>query len=141
MKSKSFYFFAMSMALCLVLLSLTGCPKKPPKIPDVPLGLTETTTPEEAKPMLDFQSVPEISVINFDYDKSDLTNEARKILQDNAIYLKAHTELDVSVEGHCCECGTNEYNLALVVQEKFTSLPQYGQNFGPNLMAFPQYGQ
>ena len=46
-------------------------------------------------------------------DKADLADEARASLQKNADYLKRWTSLRISVEGHCDERGTAEYNLAL----------------------------
>jgi peptidoglycan-associated lipoprotein len=49
----------------------------------------------------------------FALDSSDLADEARASLQKNADYLKRWTSLRISVEGHCDERGTAEYNLAL----------------------------
>ncbi|HCJ67650.1 MAG TPA: peptidoglycan-associated lipoprotein, partial [Elusimicrobia bacterium] len=49
----------------------------------------------------------------FDFDKYDLFPEAQAILQNNADFLKKNPELKVLIEGHCCECGTVEYNLGL----------------------------
>jgi peptidoglycan-associated lipoprotein len=51
--------------------------------------------------------------VYFGLDKSDLADEARAALQKNADYLKRWTSLRISVEGHCDERGTAEYNLAL----------------------------
>jgi len=51
--------------------------------------------------------------INFEFDKYDLTPEARAILAENAKVLRAHPNLNVQIEGHCDERGSNEYNLAL----------------------------
>jgi peptidoglycan-associated lipoprotein len=49
----------------------------------------------------------------FGLDRADLADEARAALQKNADYLKRWTALRISVEGHCDERGTAEYNLAL----------------------------
>ncbi len=51
--------------------------------------------------------------IHFDYDKSDIKASDRAILQGIADFLKANPTAKVSIEGHCDERGTNEYNLAL----------------------------
>ncbi len=51
--------------------------------------------------------------INFDYDKSDIRETDRQILQKNAGALKKFDYLKVTIEGHCDERGTVEYNLAL----------------------------
>lgn len=49
----------------------------------------------------------------FAYDASDLSEEARGILQKNTEWLKKWTTTKVMVEGHADSRGTNEYNLAL----------------------------
>jgi peptidoglycan-associated lipoprotein len=54
-----------------------------------------------------------IGHVYFDFDKYDLKPEARDRLARNAEFLNAHPEFVVSIEGHCDERGTNEYNLAL----------------------------
>jgi peptidoglycan-associated lipoprotein len=49
----------------------------------------------------------------FDYDKSDIKAEGRQVLQRQADWLKKYPNVTVTVEGHCDERGTREYNLAL----------------------------
>lgn len=49
----------------------------------------------------------------FGYDRYDLTGEARMTLEKQARWLQQNPALNVSVEGHCDERGTREYNLAL----------------------------
>jgi peptidoglycan-associated lipoprotein len=49
----------------------------------------------------------------FDFDKSDVKPEGRTILQRQADWLKRYPNVTVTVEGHCDERGTREYNLAL----------------------------
>lgn len=49
----------------------------------------------------------------FGFDKSDLTSEARATLDRQAAWLKKYPSLRVSLEGHCDERGTREYNIAL----------------------------
>jgi len=51
--------------------------------------------------------------INFDYDKFSLRPEAREILKKHANYLVKNKDVNVTIEGHCDERGTSEYNLAL----------------------------
>jgi peptidoglycan-associated lipoprotein len=51
--------------------------------------------------------------IYYDYDRYDLSADARTILRANADWLKANPNTRVEIEGHCDERGTNEYNLAL----------------------------
>jgi len=51
--------------------------------------------------------------IYFDFDQFTLSADARRTLADNAEYLKANSGIQVVVEGHCDERGSDEYNLAL----------------------------
>ncbi len=49
----------------------------------------------------------------FDFNKSDLKPEARATLDRQAAWLKKYGAVNVTIEGHCDERGTREYNLAL----------------------------
>ncbi|MBT3177146.1 MAG: peptidoglycan-associated lipoprotein Pal [Desulfobacula sp.] len=51
--------------------------------------------------------------IHFEYDSSQLTAMAKTGLKEKAVWLKANPSVIVSIEGHCDERGTTEYNLAL----------------------------
>ena len=51
--------------------------------------------------------------VYFEFDKADLIEEARARLARNAEWLRSHPEFEITIEGHCDERGTNEYNLAL----------------------------
>jgi peptidoglycan-associated lipoprotein len=49
----------------------------------------------------------------FDLDSSTIKDEGRAALTANANYMKRRTSVRVTVEGHCDERGTAEYNLGL----------------------------
>lgn len=49
----------------------------------------------------------------FDFDKYDLKPEARTTLERQALWLRKYPSATVTIEGHCDERGTREYNLAL----------------------------
>lgn len=49
----------------------------------------------------------------FELDSSELSADAQKSLNDNAALLKQNATWAVTIEGHCDERGTAEYNLAL----------------------------
>jgi peptidoglycan-associated lipoprotein len=51
--------------------------------------------------------------IYFAYDSSAVTAQAQDILRKKAAFLKTNPNVKVTIEGHCDERGTNEYNLAL----------------------------
>jgi len=109
----------------LFLITFSGCPKKPLVLPP------EVTPPEEVKPPVvekipeevkvvepeirekEFATIPELKTAYFDFDKYDLRPEAQTTLQNNTDFLKKNPDLKILIEGHCCECGTVEYNLGL----------------------------
>lgn len=49
----------------------------------------------------------------FLYDSDTLDEDARKVLNENAAVLSANGSWNITIEGHCDERGTPEYNLAL----------------------------
>jgi peptidoglycan-associated lipoprotein len=51
--------------------------------------------------------------IYFDYDKSDIRPDQVARLEANAAWLKQNPNIRLTVEGHCDERGSQEYNLAL----------------------------
>lgn len=129
-------FVAVLLFSCLTLTS--GCHRNRVKTPsDVPVPLT-TTAPEPvsvpeadlAEPESDTtEPAPlsgELAEVNqylrrqgllgdiyFDYDQASLTSEARDQLARSARFLQERPQFAVTLEGHCDERGTDEYNLAL----------------------------
>jgi peptidoglycan-associated lipoprotein len=57
----------------------------------------------------------------FEYDSSELAGDARGILDANAAVLKRYPSWAITIEGHCDERGTAEYNLALGERRAVTS--------------------
>lgn len=51
--------------------------------------------------------------IYFDYDKADIRPDQVSRLQGNATWLKEHASVRFTIEGHCDERGSQEYNLGL----------------------------
>ncbi|MGO9863063.1 MAG: peptidoglycan-associated lipoprotein Pal [Terriglobales bacterium] len=51
--------------------------------------------------------------IYFDYDKADVRADQQGSLQGDARFLQAHPNIHITVEGHCDERGSTEFNLAL----------------------------
>ncbi len=51
--------------------------------------------------------------IYFEFDKSTLTPMAQENLTRKAGWLRANPSATATIEGHCDDRGTNEYNLAL----------------------------
>jgi peptidoglycan-associated lipoprotein len=51
--------------------------------------------------------------IQFAFDDYSLSSKAKENLEKLAAWMKKADEAKIQVEGHTCEVGTNEYNLAL----------------------------
>ena len=49
----------------------------------------------------------------FAFDSADVTQEMARNLQGQSLYMKKHPDINVTMEGHCDERGSTEYNLAL----------------------------
>jgi peptidoglycan-associated lipoprotein len=49
----------------------------------------------------------------FAYDQADIPSEGQQTLQRQAQWLRRYPNVSVTIEGHCDERGTREYNLAL----------------------------
>jgi len=64
-------------------------------------------------PLNDPNSLLSKRVIYFDFDRSDIKDEFRDILNAHAEYLASNPSIDVTIEGHTDERGTREYNIAL----------------------------
>jgi peptidoglycan-associated lipoprotein len=54
-----------------------------------------------------------LATVLFEYDKADLTEATRAVLQKNAEWMRKWASTKVTVEGHADSRGTTEYNLAL----------------------------
>ena len=106
------------------LIGLAGCAKKPPKqLPPAPPSettTTTTTTPPVAEnngptpgSRADFVAQAGSDTVHFATDSSDIDAEATSILTKQAAWLAKFPNVRVTIEGHCDERGTREYNLAL----------------------------
>ena len=65
----------------------------------------------------------------FNYDEAEILPEARTILQRNADWLRQWSSTRITVDGHCDERGTNEYNLSLG-DERATAVRDYLVSLG-----------
>ena len=132
-------FMKHALALLFLTAALAACggKQRPPVLTASPgdeggsaPGRTTTTQPLDAGP--DVQALRDdaasaedfpvsdpsgeggpLSDIHYEYDQATLTDEARAILEKHALWLQSHREAKVTIEGHCDERGTTEYNLAL----------------------------
>ena len=51
--------------------------------------------------------------VYYDFDRYDVDNEYRKVVEAHARYLREHSGAQVAVQGNADERGSREYNLAL----------------------------
>lgn len=100
---------------------VVGCKGKQTKsdVESTPITTPTSDTAVESTPMSfdtsgsDSGKIPGLETVHFEYDKSNITAENKKILQGNADWIKKNTGYKVQIEGHCDARGTIEYNLAL----------------------------
>jgi peptidoglycan-associated lipoprotein len=123
----------------VLLIAAGGCHKKPapiarPMPPPGSSGGTSTRPPAPPEPVNEPTIVPPEPVredaiasaslddlnrnsllkpVMFEFDSSELSAAAQQTLQENASVLKKYSTWAVTIEGHCDERGTAEYNLAL----------------------------
>jgi peptidoglycan-associated lipoprotein len=64
-------------------------------------------------PSIDELFLKEVRDAYFDFNKADIRADAREALAKTAEFLRAHPEVRVTIEGHCDERGSTEYNLVL----------------------------
>ncbi len=74
----------------------------PPPPPSPPAGPSE-----------DELFAQNVKDIYFDFDKADVRYDQQSVIERDAAFLRQHPKIDVTVEGHCDERGSIEYNLAL----------------------------
>ena len=60
-----------------------------------------------------FQATSNLKDIHFNFDQYGLDSDSKKVLQQNASYLKQNPGMKIEIQGHCDERGTNNYNIAL----------------------------
>lgn len=67
--------------------------------------------------------------VRFDFDKSTLREDGKRICQQVAAYMKSNPRATLVIEGHCDERGTAEYNLALG-ERRATAVKSYLESLG-----------
>ena len=112
------------VVLMMAAMLLPGCAKKAKPVMEEPEPTIEIEPAPEPAPDTTGQALREwqqqmetdmrlVRVIYFDYDKSNLHKNAQDALSSNAKLVQKYTKWSVTIEGHCDERGTAEYNLAL----------------------------
>ena len=115
----------MKIALVSALaLSVAACSKKKVEdLPPPPPAATPAPTPETPPPppqtgpvpgsRADFIAQAGSDTVYFGTDAYDVDAEDQAVLTKQAAWLAKYPNVSVTIEGHCDERGTREYNLAL----------------------------
>jgi peptidoglycan-associated lipoprotein len=92
-------------------------PTPPPAAPPPPPQASVPPMDEYSRiKAMDLDSINKLGLfqdVRFDYDRSEIRDDGKDWLKKAADVLRKYDFLTVSVEGHCDERGTVEYNLAL----------------------------
>ncbi|HXN24062.1 MAG TPA: peptidoglycan-associated lipoprotein Pal [Candidatus Dormibacteraeota bacterium] len=70
-------------------------------------------TPKPTEPTMEELFVREVQDAYFDFNKADIRDDARAALTKTADFLKKYPPITVTIEGHCDERGSTEYNIVL----------------------------
>lgn len=117
--------FKTAMTIGTAALALAACAKKRPEVlppapvetPGADAGQTGPGGPLNNGVVpgsnADFQRSVTSNTINFGLDQYDIDPQARTILDSQAEWLQRNPAVRITIEGHCDERGTREYNLAL----------------------------
>lgn len=83
-----------------------------------------------------------MKTIYFDYNAFDLTEQAKATMAKNAAWLRANPNSQITIEGHCDNRGSTEYNLALG-EKRADVVRKYLQGLGidPSRLGIVSYGE
>ena len=87
--------------------------ERPPDPPPVPGTAAVRSTPLGAATVTEINDNSPLQAVLFAYDSDEIDDAGKKTLATNAEVLKTNRTWVITVEGHCDERGTAEYNLAL----------------------------
>ena len=76
---------------------------------EAPKAVTIISAPPEESD----EAIYDLEMVYFAYDKSIITTAFGEALQKNYEWIAENPDVQIQLEGHCDERGTNEYNLAL----------------------------
>ena len=129
---------ALIVPVVLLTVVVGACKKNPPPVarpmpPPPSAGTVPTPPPEPPQPINERVPMPPMPTedaigskslddlnrdsplrpMYFELDSSDVSPAGQQVLQANAAVLKKYPTMQITIEGHCDERGTAEYNLAL----------------------------
>jgi peptidoglycan-associated lipoprotein len=84
-------------------------PEPAPPVRQEPPPVVQAPPPAPAPPVRNYT----FEDVYFDFDRYSLRSEATRVLDEAVNALKEDSNLHIEIEGHTCNIGTAEYNLAL----------------------------
>jgi peptidoglycan-associated lipoprotein len=87
------------------------------------------TTEAPKSSSMDELFLQEVGDAYFEYDSAELRPDARQAIQKDAAFFKQYPTMRITIEGHCDERGSTEYNLALG-QRRANAVMQYLVSLG-----------
>jgi peptidoglycan-associated lipoprotein len=92
-----------------------GPPPAPPQPINepIPVPAMPAEDPVGSKSLDDLNRDSPLRPLFFELDSADVSGPGQQVLQENAAVLKKYPGMQITIEGHCDERGTAEYNLAL----------------------------
>jgi len=130
-------------------LVLAGCAKKAPDdLPPPPVGTEQPTNTGPTGPGYlpgsqgDFVANTMSDRVLFDTDRFNIDSQDQAILQSQAQWLAQNPNSRITIEGHCDERGTRDYNLALG-EKRANAAKNYLASLGvsPARMTTVSYGK
>ena len=106
-------FVAVAVAGALALLGACSHAPEPPPGPGGPMGPGGIGSSRFGPGSQQDLAATAGDRVFFDYDQTDIKPEGQQTLQKQAEWLRRYPNIAVTIEGHCDERGTREYNLAL----------------------------
>lgn len=152
------------IAIMIFILFISGCAKQytaPPELAVTPeeemkeeiVKVEEVEEPEDIayareEEIKEMELTPEEKAkavfqdVQFDFDEYNIRPDARPILDSIAEFLNEEPDLNIVIEGHCDNRGTNEYNLALG-ERRAKAVKNYLVSLGvsPSRMITITYGE
>jgi peptidoglycan-associated lipoprotein len=94
----------------------TTAPPAPPRPVEEPVPVPPEPVPEDSvgsRSLDDLNRDSPLKPVFFELDSAEIAGAAQGVLQENAGVLKKYGTWQITIEGHCDERGSAEYNLAL----------------------------
>lgn len=135
MRKSAWAILLLSFGLLSACASHTGCgtPEEAPVEVTAPVPTEEPDAPRDSEPEPEVvEEAPDFmeladgttvavgadgnvirSTFRFEYDEAEIAGSDLRVLQEHAQRLNRNRDQSVTIEGHCDERGTREYNLAL----------------------------